>query len=365
MSSRTPGLLLLALASACAGPAAEDFVWELPPGFEAPPLPEGETMSAAKVELGRRLFYDPRLSANETQSCASCHEQALGFTDGRAVSIGSTGQEGVRSAPGLANVGYFGRLTWENPLVATLEHQATLPLFGETPVELGMSGRERELMARLRADPDVAARFEDAFAGETDPITLGHVVRALASFERTLVSGDAPYDREARGEPAMSEAARRGQALFFSDRLECSGCHSGFAFTDAAQVDPPFHDNGLVDYGSAAFDPLSNDPLGGDPMASRGAFDVTRDPADLGAFRTPSLRNVALTAPYMHDGSLPTLDAVIDHYARGGVGSPREDPRIHGFALDADERADLIAFLQSLTDDAFVIDPRLSDPLAE
>lgn len=355
MSTRSIALALLALTSACAGPGPDDFVWELPASFDPPPLPEGEAMSAAKVELGRRLFYDPRLSANETQSCASCHEQARGFTDGRAVPIGSTGQEGVRSAPGLANVGYFGRLTWENPLVATLEHQATLPLFGETPEELAMSGREDELLRRVRADPDLATRFEEAFAGEADPITVGNVVRALASFERTLVSGDAPYDREAQGEPAMSEAARRGQALFFSERLECGSCHAGFAFTDAAQLDPPFHDNGLYDV----------DGLGGYPLPSRGAFDVTHDPADMGAFRTPSLRNIALGAPYMHDGSLETLDAVIDHYARGGAGSPLQDPRIHGFTLDAGERADLIAFLESLTDDAFVREPRFSDPLAE
>lgn len=348
-------LALLALTSACAEPSADDFVWTLPPTFEPPPLPDGETMSAAKVELGRRLFYDPRLSANETQSCASCHEQSLGFTDGRALPVGSTGQEGVRSAPGLANVGYFGRLTWENPLVATLEHQATLPLFGESPVELAMAGRERELVARLRADPDITARFEDAFAGEADPITVGNLVRALASFERTLVSGGSPYDREMRGEPAMSDSARRGQTLFFSDRLECGSCHTGFAFTDAAQIDPPFHVNGLYDV----------DGLGGCPQPSRGAFDVTHDPADMGAFRTPSLRNVALGAPYMHDGSLETLDAVIDHYARGGAGSPLQDPRIHGFALDAGERADLIAFLESLTDDAFVSEPRFSDPFAE
>ncbi|MCA9555607.1 MAG: di-heme enzyme, partial [Myxococcales bacterium] len=290
-------------------PAVWDF--GLPAHFPAPKVPEDNPMSEAKVALGRRLFYDTRLSGNETQSCASCHDQAIAFTDGMAHGLGSTGQVHPRGAMGLTNVGYSASLNWANPVVRMLEAQALIPMFGETPVELGMTGREAELFARLGADPDYPGAFEAAFEGEG--ITLDTITKAIAAFERTLISADSPYDRYIEGEVgAMSAAALRGMDLFMSERLECFHCHGGFNFT--ASVDhqgnvfdqAAFFNNGLYNVGGT----------GRYPEDAPGLYEHTGDPADNGRFKAPSLRNVAVTAPYMHDGRLATLDDVLDHYSR-------------------------------------------------
>ncbi len=361
-------LLAILALGACGGlppNAAPDWAWHLPPGFPVPAVPDDNPMSAAKVELGRRLFYDVRLSLNETQACAGCHEQARAFTDGKANAVGSTKQTHPRNAQALANVAWASSLTWANPLIGTLERQALLPLFGETPVELGWSGREVELLARFATDADSVARFELASPGQG--VTLETIAGALAAFERTLVSGDAPYDRYAAGDAsALSADAQAGFALFNSERLECYHCHSGFNFSDSvshagttALVEKPFHNTGLYD----------EDGQGSYPVGGQGLIEITQRVGDMGRFRAPSLRNLRFTAPYMHDGSIATLDAVLDAYAAGGRArqlhgspSPLQSDLVRGFELTSDERRELLAFLEALNDDTFVTNVALKDP---
>jgi len=352
-------------AGAPGAPApAGTWVWRLPPGFPIPRVPPDNPMSEAKVDLGRRLFYVPLLSANRTQACATCHRQEKAFTDGRAHALGSTGEIHRRSSMSLANVAYPVSLTWAGKEPRGLEEQVLIPLLGTEPVELGMGGREAELVARLEGEPDYKSRFQAAFPGEARPVSVANVARALACFERTLVSGDSPYDQlvfQGRMD-ALSDAAWRGMRLFFSERLACSRCHAGFNFSGPVDYEglpgppePLFHNTGLYDV----------DGKGSYPVVDTGLRETTGRRRDMGRFKAPTLRNVAVTAPYMHDGSLATLEEVIDHYARGGRagGESRwRSPLVGGFAIDDDGRRDLIAFLESLTDGAFLADPRHADP---
>ncbi|MFN8632967.1 MAG: di-heme enzyme [Chloroflexota bacterium] len=346
----------------------------LPTWLPRPVVPADNTLTPEKVELGRRLFYDTRLSVNGTMSCGTCHQQEKAFTDGRPVAVGATGQLHPRNTMTLTNVGYLPVLTWANPVLEHLEQQALIPLFGETPVEQGLAGREQQIFELFRTDPEYARLFPSAFPTDADPYTLGTMTRALASFQRTLISYDSPYDRYRYGRDpsAISEAARRGEALFFSEDFECHHCHGGLNLTDSirhqrlAFSEAAFHNTALYNL----------DGRGAYPAQNTGILAVTGNPEHMGRFRTPTLRNVALTAPYMHDGSIATLDAVLDHYREGGrtipdgphagVGrlSPLKDIFIVGFPLSPDNRAALLAFLASLTDESFVRDPRFSDPFA-
>jgi cytochrome c peroxidase len=329
--------LSASLAARAAVPAADgEFAWRLPSGFPAPRVPADNPITPAKVALGRHLFYDTRLSGNGTQSCASCHEQARAFTDGRPRAIGSTGEVHPRGSMSLANVGYTSALTWANASMTHLEDQALVPMFGDRPVELGVARPGDELTARLRRVPKYQEMFAAAY-GTGDSISIENVTRAIASFERTIISGRSPYDRYHfdRDESAISDAARRGERLFFSSPLSCFRCHSGFTLSGAADFDarrgggpPEFHNNGT----------------------------------GTGKFKAPTLRNIAVTAPYMHDGSIPTLEAVVEHYARGGTNNPDRSPIVHGFSITAKDKRDLIAFLQTLTDDNLLHDPDLGDP---
>ncbi len=292
-------------------------------------------MSGEKVALGRRLFYDVRLSGNEAQACSSCHQQKRAFTDGRSRAIGSTGETHPRGAMSLANAAYAASMTWIDAGQRTLEDQMLVPLLGETPREMNLGGHENEIAARLGVDPLYSKLFSDAFPGEREPVNLGNIRKAIASFERTIISGDSRYDRlvwrDDRG--ALSGAARRGMALFFSSRLACASCHAGFTFSGPAvweggpKAESTFHDNGLG-----------------------------------GRFGAPTLRNIAVTAPYMHDGRFATLDEVVDHYAKGGTASPGRSPLVRGFSITAAEKSDLVEFLKSLTDEELLRNPELSDP---
>lgn len=360
--------------SACGSPAQPPYVWKLPPWAAPPRVPAGDSMTQAKVELGRYLFYDRKLSGNQTYSCSSCHVQKLGFSDGRVRAIGSTGMLHPRHTPTLTNVGYATALTWANPLQRKLEKQMLVPMFGEHPVELGLSGKEKILIARLANDPRYPAMFRAAFPNDPNPITLGNVTKAIASFERTMISFDSPYDRYRYGHQsdAIGPAAKRGEALFFSERLDCFHCHGGINFSDSMAdvrtrlLQHSFHNTGLYNIHGTGLYPPDN----------LGVYEITHIEKDIGSFKAPTLRNVAVRAPYMHDGSVPNLDAVLDHYAAGGrtiasgpyagVGSrnPHKDLVIHGFALTRRERTDLIAFLRSLTDQSFLTNPALADPHA-
>ncbi|XXF81344.1 di-heme enzyme [Myxococcaceae bacterium GXIMD 01537] len=362
-------LALGALGCSETEPTEQPYVWKLPKGFPEPAVPADNPMSEAKVELGRRLFYDVRLSGNGTQSCASCHHQERAFTDGRMNAVGSTGESHRRNSMTLANVAYASTLTWANPHFQTLERQANVPLFGEEPVELGLAGKEDLLHQRLREDSRYPALFSAAFPGEADPINTDSVVRALAAFQRTLLSGNAPYDRYTYGGQvdALSASAKRGAALFFSERLECFHCHQGVFFMDAVtDKDTPFptitfHNTNLYNL----------DGKGAYPAVDVGLQELTGKPEDMGRFRAPTLRNVSVTAPYMHDGSIATLSEVLEHYAaagrahgQGGALSPFQSEFVRGFTLTAEEKADVLAFLESLTDAEFLTDPRFSDPFA-
>jgi cytochrome c peroxidase len=337
-------------------------------------LPADNPMTVAKVELGRRLFYDKRLSRNRTQSCASCHDQALAFTDGKAKSVGSTGETHPRSSMSIVNVGYASTLTWANPVLTRLENQALVPIFGELPTELGFIGQETELQQRLSDDADYRQHFAAAFPQETPAVSMATMTKALAAFQRSIVSFDAPFDRYERGDAtAVSEAAIRGRDLYFSERLECFHCHGGFNYSQStvhsrsAFTETTFFNTGLYNL----------DGTGAYPAGGRGLYEISTRTADMGAFKPPSLRNVALTAPYMHDGSIATLSEVIDHYASGGrtitggphagVGAtnPYKSSFVKGFTLTAAEKADLLAFLDSLTDRNVTTNPAWSDPFVK
>jgi cytochrome c peroxidase len=373
-------LPMLAAAAVLLAAAASAWLWRgATPGYDwgiaasipPPAVPSDNPMSTAKVELGRRLFYDARLSINGTTACASCHVQALAFTDGRAVSIGATGEPHPRNAMSLVNVAYASRLTWANNLLDRLEDQALVPMFNERPVEMGLAGRERQLVELVAADPGYAAAFPRAFPDDPEPHSLLNIVRALAAFVRSIVSFESPYDAFLRGDTsALDASAQRGMDLFFSERLECFHCHGGFNFTDSSThadatiVPVGFHNTGLYNV----------DGNGAYPPDNTGLYDMTGVRRDMGRFRAPSLRNVALTAPYMHDGSMATLDEVLDHYARGGrmiasgptAGDGRQNPYksefLKSFELTAGERRDVLAFLDALTDPGVVSDPRWVPP---
>jgi cytochrome c peroxidase len=351
--------------------AAEPYSWPIPAWMPAPPVPDDNPMSTAKVELGRHLFYDARLSADGTVACVSCHVQDRAFTDGREVPIGINGTPGIRNAPGLANIGYLPLLTWANPHMDSLEFQALMPLFGDNPDEMGNNGQEAALFARLAADTYYQTAFAAAFPDRPAP-DLFTVTRALAAFQRSLISVNSAYDRfKYWGEKdALSEAAKRGEQLFFDHRFECYHCHSGIHFTENLQTsrsafaETGFHNTGLYNIDGAGAYPANN----------TGLMELTGDPADMGKFRTPSLRNVALTAPYFHDGTAETLADVLDHYRAGGrritngphagngAESPLRDGMIVGNTATDAEAADIIAFLESLTDDGFLTNPAYGDP---
>jgi cytochrome c peroxidase len=260
----------------------------------------------------------------------------------------------------LTNVAYNVTFGWADPALRSLEAQIAVPMFNEHPIELGLKGREAEVVGRLSGDAYDASLFSAAFPGEAPSLTFGNVVKAIAAFERTLVSGDSPFDRYLYRDDrnAMTPAAKRGMNLFFSKALRCSECHAGFnlsgpvlsAVSDPAE--PQFHNTGLYDI----------DGHGAYPSWDRGLFDRTRMPADMGRFRAPTLRNVAITAPYMHDGSIATLEAVVSHYARGGVRSAIQSDRVKGFRISASETADLVEFLRSLTDQTFLTSPAFAKP---
>jgi cytochrome c peroxidase len=362
----------LAIIGARADAPPAPYAWNLPKNFPRPRVPAGNPMSEAKAELGRHLFYDPRLSGNGTQSCSSCHEQERAFTDGRGRAVGSTGQVHPRGSMSLVNVAYAASLTWGNPAMTALEDQALVPMFGDQPIELGLEKPGSVLLERLRREPRYRPLFERAFGGVSDPFSLEHVTQAIASFERTIISASSPYDRyhNERDDAAIPAAARRGEMLFFSQPLSCFRCHGGFTFSGAVEFEGrrdgtvEFHNTGLYNIAGALSYPSPN----------TGIYEVTRKLEDVGKFKAPTLRNIAVTAPYMHDGSAATLEDVVAHYAAGGrtildgphrgVGhdNPGKSPTVRGFSLSADQRDDLIAFLRALTDEPLLNDRRFSNP---
>jgi cytochrome c peroxidase len=359
--------------SSTSSSTSQGWTWQLPANFPTPRVPADNPMNEAKVELGRFLFYDRRLSANGTQACASCHHQDKAFTDGRALAVGSTGEMHPRNAQSLANVAYHATLTWANPSLLSLEAQAQVPLFGERPIEMGINDSNvQQVLERIKTDASYPARFAAAFSGVSEPINWGNITRAIAAFQRTLISGNSRYDQYLQGKAVLTASEERGLTLFNSEKAECFHCHSGFNFNDQVihastkVIDTPFHNTGLYNLGGT----------GNFPEGNQGLFEFTGKPTDRGLFRAPSLRNVAVTAPYMHDGSVATLEEVLDFYAAGGrlitsgpyAGDgrfhPNKDGLIASIHLTTQDKADIVAFLKTLTDHDFLTNPKFADPFA-
>ncbi len=370
-SGRACSCALALIACACALAASvtpadqiAEFAWNLPRGFPLPFVPAGNPITEAKVRLGRELFHDPKLSVTGEQSCSTCHRQELAFTDGKPRAVGATGQLHPRSAMSLTNVAYNATFTWADSSLDSLEAQVLQPLFNEHPIEMGLTGRERQVIETLGADASYRRLFAAAFPQSADPVSIANIARAIASFERTLISGRSAFDRYVFDDDrsGMSAAARRGMALFYSERVGCAQCHSGINFSGPVRTgQQPAAQSVYANTG------LYNvDGQGSYPEGASGLRALTRNASDEGHFRVPTLRNIALTAPYMHDGSIATLSQVIDHYAAGGRQTPLgpaphnafKDARIRAFQLTAEEKSSLVAFLESLTDEAFVANSR-------
>jgi cytochrome c peroxidase len=315
-------------------------------------IPADNALSVEGVELGRRLFYDKILSSNGSMSCASCHKPELGFADGQGTSKGVTGIFGKRSAMSLENVGFFSRGLFWDGRVRTLEEQALLPI--EDPIELHENWGNVE--EKLRNHADYPARFRKAFGiSKKAEITKFLAAKALSQFQRTLIStGNAKFDRVARGEVQFSDDEFVGYQMFFDATgaggkdAQCLHCHNS----------PFFSSNGFFNNGIDSVTSL-------DGFSDKGLGAITGNRLDNGKFRAPSLRNIMLTAPYMHDGRFQTIEQVIDHYASGGHYAENLDPflpQIRDVRLSAREKRQLIAFLKTLTDSTFGRKPEFQNP---
>jgi cytochrome c peroxidase len=350
------------------------YEWNLPNWFPKPVVPSDNPMSAEKVKLGRYLFYDPRLSSDSKIACASCHQQRFAFSSGPRPVVGVSGRFPLRKAPSLANVAYYPALTWADPHINELEKQALIPMFNAHPSEMGsgQTQRKRRLVHLFETDPIYKGLFREAFPAKSFPYTLDSMQKALASFERTLISCDSPYDRYvyAHLADAISPDAKRGAELFFGEAIGCAHCHAGINLTQnfksEAKPDslPSYTNTGLYNvHGQNRY-----------PSSDLGLYAVTGKLDEMGSFRIPTLRNVAITAPYMHDRSVKSLSAVIEHYRTGGRNiegghfagngalNIRKSSYMQGFAISASQRRQLESFLNSLTDDSLVLDERFANP---
>jgi cytochrome c peroxidase len=302
-----------------------------PLGLPPVPAPIDNPPTMETITLGRKLFYDTRLSKNDSLSCASCHNPSLGFTDGHRVSNGVDGMAGVRNAPTLLNAAYSSLQFWDGR-ASSLEEQSADPI--ADPVEMNQT--HDVSIAKIRDDQAYKVEFVRAFG--PGPITLGRIENSLASFERTLLSGNSPFDRYEFGgdNKALTPGAIRGLAIFTNSKKgNCVTCHT-INEKYALLTDGKFHNIGVGVNGEGE-------------LIDPGRYDQTKLEADKGAFKTPTLRNVALSAPYMHDGSLRTLKDVVDFYAGGGNSNPHLDKEIKAISLSAQDRADLVEFLESFT----------------
>lgn len=339
-----------ALLSCSKAPTA--YQWPLPDYVPQPVVPEENPMTEEGVRLGELLFFDKALSGDNTTSCSSCHIPEYAFAEPKTTSVGAKGDVLNRNALALVNVAYNASFTWAHNGLDSIEKQILIPLYNEHPVEMGVAGQETQVLARINT-PQYQALFEQAY-GDSD-ISMHRVVQALASYVRSLVSFNSAFDAYAykADDDALTPQQIEGLNLFFSERTECFHCHGGVNFTQSSKHSfqgftiQPFHNTGLY----------NEDGQGSYPVDDMGLYSVTHNKKDMGKFRAPTLRNIALTAPYMHDGSIKSLEEVVDFYARGGnkagETNPYRSPFIKGFAISESEKAALVAFLHSLTDENF------------
>jgi cytochrome c peroxidase len=308
--------------------ACRDSALRIPEGWPAPEIAEDKALTEERILLGRRLFYDPILSADSSVSCASCHNPALAFADSVPVSAGVHGtQKGFRNTPSLFNVAWHPYFFAEGG-VPDLELLTVAPMQTESEMDFNIG----LAVKRLEQDPAYVRMFQKAYNRAPDTYSL---TRALGAFQRSLISGNSRYDRFLRGDSSVFSAREiRGMKLFFSDRTGCSDCHSGFLFTDFG-----FYNLGYYSADDA------------------GRFRLTSVPSDRGRFKTPSLRNVAVTAPYMHGGSVATLEDMLLFYNTGGGPEDGKDRRIRSLGLSENELDEIHAFLKTLTDSSALTNP--------
>lgn len=310
------------------------LIRDVPPGFPAISSPSDNPLTEAKAQLGKALFFEKRLSRTAEISCGSCHLQQHAFSDPNPYSLGVEDRLGERNAPALINLAHTSTFFWDGG-VTSLEDQSIAPV--QNPLEMDLP--LEQAVARLEGDANYEDLFTEAFG--TGP-TPGNYTRAVASFVRTLISGNSRYDRYLNGDTAaLSERERRGETLFMGEKGECFHCHVGFNFTN----DRFAHNGTFVE---------------GDEDVGRER--ITLNQADRGRFKVPTLRNVAVSAPYMHDGSIATLDDVLAHYAAHGRGDRRTESTILSIDLSPDEQDDLVAFLAALTDQDFLEYPGYRAP---
>ncbi len=312
------------LAVAAEAEEEPDVPFGLPPVF----FPEDNPYSSAKVQLGRLLYFDKRLSTDNTVACATCHAPSKGYTDGAPVSTGINGQKGGRSAPTVINRAYSTRQFWDGR-APSLEAQAVGPI--ANPIEMTNLKSEKAahgaVVSRLKKIDGYRRRFDKVF-GSGD-FTIDHVGKAIATFERTVLSGNSPYDRYVNGDKtALNASQARGFNIFFK-RAACDSCHLGFNFTDGS---------------------FENVGIGTDkPKPDLGRFVVTGKVSDRASFKTPTLREIEHTGPYMHDGRFKTLEQVVEHYDKGGIKNPNLDRRLKPLKLTKQDKKDLVAFLKALS----------------
>lgn len=313
-------------------PDSFSYSFDLPVHFPAPPIPEGNPLTTKKVALGKMLFHDVRLSRNGTISCASCHLQHLAFSDAEAISIGIDERAGLRNSPSLANVAYHPRFFYDGG-VPTLEMQILAPIGDVNEMDHNILLVSED----LNSDTELRQLSMEVFNQEINPFTI---TRAIAAYERTLISAHSKYDQFLAGEIQLSAEEEAGRNLFFSDEVGCGSCHSGVLLTDFEYVNI----GQFMNY------------------EDQGRTRITLDSADIGKFKTPSLRNIEYTAPYLHDGSLETLEEVIDHFETGGLDHPNKDSRMQPFELSAGQKEQLVAFLMTLSDPQLLTNPEFQAP---
>jgi cytochrome c peroxidase len=307
---------------------------QIPSWFPSMDIPQENELTQARIDLGRKLFYDKRLSRDETVSCGNCHKPELAFTDGIPVSVGIDDRIGLRNTPTLANIGYTDVMFMDGG-VQTLELQAQSPIFTAHEMDFTIAA----FLQRISTDETYADMFQAAYGME--PNAFG-ISRSIAAFERTFISGYSRFDafEYQNDTQALSDSEKRGRELFLSDRASCADCHVPPLFTNFE-----FENIGLYT-----------------TYSDSGRARITQFSTDNGKFKVPTLRNVSVTAPYMHDGSFSSLEQVVGHFNVGGVGHANQNPLVRPLNLTQQEIDDLVAFLSALTDERFLSNVSLTDP---
>jgi len=326
-----------------------------------------------QVTLGRYLFFDRRLSVNSTRSCGTCHNPEFAFTDGYKRSLGAYADLHQRNTQPLFNLLYLKYLTSADSSLHFAEQQMINPLYGQHPVEMGMTGNENSILRKISDDTLYKTLFKKAFPDQQETITIGNIVAAINQFVYTIRSFQSPYDAYLNGDSnALSMEAKSGMQLFFSERLQCGSCHGGFNFSAPSIISPK--GDTLFFFNTGLYNVRDSNRY---PDYDQGLYQYTKQPIDMGAFRVPTLRNLAFTAPYFHDGSAATLEEVLEVYENGGRSVTRgvykgdgrkninKHPLIRGFSLNSQQRKDLVSFLLHLSDSSVITNPAYANPFNE